>query len=380
MHCPVCQTTLRPVRSRDLEVDVCPHCGGTFFDRGELRETLDAVLTTGEAPDARLQPDRRALAVQRLQEHSRDCPRCAATMTKLNYCYDSNIILDRCPRCEGIWADRGEVLKCAQYRKGDPKLDRMTASMAENARRQQAFRDAAARGSAPMRPTYLGWAWWYLPALIPLGDDEPSRRLPVVTVGLLTVNTVIFVGMVLRLSLEGRIGVFDTFGLIPSRVLSGEQAWGLLTGMFLHAGLFHLFGNMLFLWVFGDNVEDAFGRLRFLGFYLVCGLAAGLAHVVTNMGSELPCVGASGAISGVLGAYLVLYPRASIRTLVLGNLTEVPAYVYIGIWIALQVLYAVSYTAVGVQGGVAWFAHIGGFAAGLTLAWGLRRRALAERG
>ncbi len=382
MRCPVCQAALRAVRGGDLEIDVCPRCGGSFFDRGELKETLNRLLTAGEVPEAPLERERRPVSVQRLQERSRCCPRCTTAMEKFNYCYDSNIILDRCSQCGGIWADRGEVLKCAQYRKGSPKLDRLVVSLAEHARHQEAVRRAAAWGSALMRPAYPGWAWWYLPALIPVRDDQPSQRVPVVTLGLLAVNVFIFAAMALRLSPDTWLDVFGTFGLVPSRILGGEQLWGLVTSMFLHVGLFHIFGNMLFLWIFGDNVEDAFGRLRFLGFYLICGLAAGLAHVLTNVGSELPCVGASGAVSGVLGAYFVFYPKASVHTLVFGTLTEIPAAAYIGIWIAFQVLYAVFYTAVGVQGGVAWFAHIGGFGAGLVLAlaWRHRREALAARG
>jgi len=376
MRCPVCQTALRAVRGGDLEIDVCPRCGGSFFDRGELKETLNRLLTAGEVPEAPVELERRPVLVHRLQERSRDCPRCATAMEKFNYCYDSNIILDRCSRCGGIWADRGEVLRCAQYRKGSPQLDRLAVSLAEHTRHQQALRRAAAQGSVLMRPAYLGWAWWYLPALIPLRDDEPSQRAPVVTLGLLAVNVLVFAGMTLWLSLDTWLGAFGTFGLVPSRVLGGEHLWGFVTSMFLHVGLFHILGNMLFLWIFGDNVEDAFGRLRFLGFYLICGLAAGLAHVLTHVGSELPCVGASGAVSGVLGAYFVLYPRASVHTLVFGTLTEIPAAAYIGIWVAFQVLYAILYTAVGVQGGVAWFAHIGGFATGLALAvvWRYRRQ------
>jgi membrane associated rhomboid family serine protease len=149
---------------------------------------------------------------------------------------------------------------------------------------------------------------------------------------------------------------------------------------------------MLFLWVFGDNVEDAFGRLPFLGFYLMCGIAAGLAYTLLAPLPQLPpglgadgdgwallgalqppCVGASGAISGVLAAYLVFYPRVYIRTLILGSVVEMPAAAYIGIWVAFQVLFAVAYRTLAVESGVAWFAHLGGFAAGLLLALAWRR-------
>ena len=374
MLCPVCQREMRPARHQGLEVDVCPGCGGSFFDRGELKETLDRLLTSGEVPEAPLELGRRATPVRRLREPARQCPRCREPMGKFNYCYDSNIILDRCGGCGGIWADRGEVLRCAQYRKGNPKLDRLGVSLAEYERHQQALRETAARGSILMRPAYLGWLWWYLPALVPLRDDQPSQRLPVVTVGLIAANVAVFAAMVLWVGVEGWGGVFDTFGAVPERIARGEQPWRLLSHMFLHVGLFHLLGNMLFLWIFGDNVEDTFGRWRFLGFYLGSGVVAALVDTLARAGSAVPAVGASGAISGVLGAYFIFYPRASVQTLVFGTLVEIPAVLYIGIWIAMQVLFAVLYSALGVEGGVAWFAHIGGFAAGLAGALVWKRR------
>ena len=125
MRCPVCQRTLRAVRTRELEIDVCPGCGGSFFDRGEFKETLDRLLTGGEVPEAPLELGHQPVALRQLGERQRPCPHCTTPMAKFNYCYDSNIILDRCERCGGIWADGGEVLKCAQYRKGNPKLDKL---------------------------------------------------------------------------------------------------------------------------------------------------------------------------------------------------------------------------------------------------------------
>ena len=138
---------------------------------------------------------------------------------------------------------------------------------------------------------------------------------------------------------------------------------GLFTYMFLHGGLLHLLGNMLFLWIFGDNVEGYLGRMRFLKFYLLCGVLAALAQVVAQPGSSVPMVGASGAIAGVLGAYLVLFPNAKVHTLVLIWVIKAPAWLFLGIWIGSQVLYSIYSTGAG----VAWYAHIGGFIAGAAL-------------
>jgi len=390
MLCPCCQTTLRPVRRGSLEVDVCPKCGGSFFDRGEFKAVLDQLLTSTHVADAPLELKHGPTATRQLAEQFRSCPRCGKPMAKFNYCYDSNIILDRCEQCAGIWADRGEVLKCAQYRKGNPKLDRLAESMADNVRRRQAWQEVAEAG-APL--SQQAFAWYFLPSLVPLGDDNPSERLPVVTIGLIATNVLVMALVMLAygFDLSRWLLLYERFGLVHANVWAG-QFLGLFTYMFLHAGIFHLLGNMLFLWVFGDNVEDAFGRLPFLGFYLICGIAAGLAYTLLAPLPQLPpglgadgdssallaalqppCVGASGAISGVLAAYLVFYPHAYIRTLIFGSVVEIPAAAYIGIWVAFQVLFAVVYRTAGVESGVAWFAHLGGFAAGLLLALAWRR-------
>jgi membrane associated rhomboid family serine protease len=166
---------------------------------------------------------------------------------------------------------------------------------------------------------------------------------------------------------------FQTFGLVPASITGPEPPYySFITSMFLHGGWLHLIGNMLYLWIFGNNVEDAMGPGRFAAFYVLCGIAAAVAQILVNPGSPVPMVGASGAIAGVLGGYLVLYPRARILALVpLGfftQVTEVPAILFLPIWFLLQLLYGVA--ALGVQtqgGGVAFWAHIGGFVAGLIL-------------
>ena len=221
--------------------------------------------------------------------------------------------------------------------------------------------------------------------MIPLRDNIPSRRTPVVTYALIAAN--FFVYILLQPSPETRPGLRFTFawGLVPADLLGGEPrvphpvpvSWTVITSMFLHGGLFHILGNMWYLWLFGDNVEDSTGRGRFLVFYFLCGVAAAAAQVIVSPGSRVPMVGASGAISGVLGGYLLLYPHARILTLVpLGFFTqivEIPAVIVLGFWIVLQVFNGFL-TFTGPGGGVAWFAHIGGFAAGMALVHVLRKR------
>jgi len=217
---------------------------------------------------------------------------------------------------------------------------------------------------------------------IPLKDLNPRRNYPIVNTALILANVVVFI---YQLTLPPH--AFKLFVLanatVPSRfpaALSGhaplEAAFlPVLTSMFLHAGIAHILGNMLFLWIFGDNVEDFYGHLTYLAFYLVCGVGAGLLHVLFNWNSMLPSLGASGAISGVMGAYLILYPRSQILTLVFIFLIPIPAVVILVLWFVMQFVSGVSSLGMGVaSGGVAWWAHVGGFLLGMGITAIVRRR------
>lgn len=206
--------------------------------------------------------------------------------------------------------------------------------------------------------------------MFPIRDHNPSGRIPYVVYALMAANTLIF------LSYAGMLGnpqvvnrLFFDWAMIPARVTHGDGLATLFTSMFLHGGWMHLAGNMLFLWIFGDNLEDEMGHLPFLGFYLASGLGAGLLHVLSVPYSQVPTVGASGAIAGVMGGYLLLFPRARVDILliliVFFRIFSVPAFVMLGVWLALQFLGGVGSDPD--QGGVAYWAHAGGFAVGLVL-------------
>jgi membrane associated rhomboid family serine protease len=201
--------------------------------------------------------------------------------------------------------------------------------------------------------------------MFPLRDSQPSERPPFVTSFLILLNVVAFFYQLSLSEFELNDFMLE-YGTVPARFEWGD----LLTSMFLHGGWMHLIGNMWFLWVFGDNIEDILGHSNYLFFYLLCGLAGGIAHIVLNPGSTVPAIGASGAISGVMGAYLLKYPGSSVTTLVFFILTvEVPALLIIGYWFVTQIFSGLgSLAASGAQqGGTAWFAHIGGFIAGCVL-------------
>src|SRR5512146_2825003 len=206
--------------------------------------------------------------------------------------------------------------------------------------------------------------------MLPLGDDDSTRRtFPIVTYGLIALNVLIFL-----VELGGGDAFITHWSFVPGRFAAnpGTETLTIFSSMFMHAGWIHLLGNMLYLYIFGDNVEDRLGHLRYLLFYLLCGLAASLCHAFFNPASRLPSLGASGAISGVLAAYLFLYPRARILTLVpifLFFTTEVPAFLFIVFWFVMQFFSGTASLSVSTPttGGTAYFAHVGGFVAGIVL-------------
>ena len=209
--------------------------------------------------------------------------------------------------------------------------------------------------------------------MIPLRDVIPSRTTPYITVTIIVVNALVFV-FELRLPLTDRARFIEVYGIVPASVAS----LSLLTSMFLHGGWLHFLGNMLYLWIFGDNVEDRVGHGRFIVFYLTCGLAATLAQVVSNPTSVVPIVGASGAIAGVMGAYFVLFPRSRVLTLlplfIFWELIEVPAILFLGFWFLLQLLSGVGSVGAGQDvSGIAFWAHIAGFATGAVAIFFFRR-------
>jgi len=203
--------------------------------------------------------------------------------------------------------------------------------------------------------------------MFPIGDDNSDRKnFPLVNYGLIALNVLFFF-----VEMSGGDAFVMRWAFVPRRFVADPfaDAPTLFSSMFMHAGWVHLGGNMLYLWIFGDNVEDRFGRIRYLIFYLLCGLAATAAQLFFSLGSSVPNLGASGAIAGVLGAYLLMFPQRRVRVLLYSRITEVPALIVIGLWFVLQLFSGVGSLAGAERtgGGVAYMAHIGGFVAGLVL-------------
>ncbi|MEW6001113.1 MAG: rhomboid family intramembrane serine protease [Nitrospirota bacterium] len=210
--------------------------------------------------------------------------------------------------------------------------------------------------------------------MIPYKDDNPTRTFPFMTVGIITLNTLVFLWEIM--SPSGIEKVTYAYGAIPYYIITFKTdqqpippVLTIFSAMFMHGGFFHIAGNMLYLWIFGNNIEDRLGHLRFVIFYIFCGIISAYAYAITDPHSLIPMIGASGAISGILGAYLLLFPRASVHTIVFFGFfittVKIPAFIVLIFWAVIQFVNGLIGTGVVQKGGVAWFAHIGGFLAGL---------------
>ena len=215
--------------------------------------------------------------------------------------------------------------------------------------------------------------------MLPIGDDDTGRRtVPLVTYVLIALNILFFF-----VEQSGGDAFIGKWAFVPRRFAANPIGGvpTLLTSMFMHAGWLHLGGNMLYLWIFGDNVEDRFGHINFTIFYLLCGLAATFAQLAFSLGSNIPNLGASGAIAGVLGAYILLFPQGRVKVLQGQQVIQVPALIVIGMWIVLQLFSGIGSIAGAAQtGGVAYMAHIGGFLAGFLLTFLFRSRGVQAAG
>ncbi len=214
--------------------------------------------------------------------------------------------------------------------------------------------------------------------MFPIRDHNPSRSTPYVTWALIALNIGIFLSYYPLMADEYQLASFwQEWAMIPESIADGRRTHTLLTSMFLHGGYMHLASNMLFLWIFGDNMEDSFGHIQFLGFYLLAGFAASFVQIASDTASYIPTVGASGAIAGVLGGYLLLFPKAKVDVILIiiifFKIFTLRAWIVLGVWFGLQVFNSLG--TVGSEGGVAYWAHTGGFIAGvlLTLPYWLRQ-------
>lgn len=350
---------------------------GVWFSGGIMQPYLETLAHTPDLPAAPVTLTIKPPQSTEFNAPPRRCPQCGCEMQKINYSYDSNIIMDRCNKCLGIWTDKHEAYQAAIYNKGNPKLDRLAASTAEYVQKKERTKEFMKKVEALNQiydPLYYRDRYgnrkvfiYGFTGVLPLGNDIPKINFPLVVALLLTLNAASLIASVMT---EDIASVCNSMGVIPVHIFEGRNLYTLISHMFCHASLIHLFGNMLILAIFGPHVEDAYTHVRFLLFYLFCGLAAIMGYVAVNPHSSLPCVGASGAIAGVMAAYLVLYPSSRIKLIFWGIVMQLPAWTYLIGWFTVQLLaWALGS---GNDGDIAWFAHIGGFICGVMITFPFR--------
>ncbi len=364
MLCPACSHKLTSMPITSYSIDFCQHCKGMWLDKGELSNLVQEFLQFGEIKKKPFHPYEKTpiTQVEQGDKQIRQCPRCAVAMETFNYAYDSNVLLEKCNPCQGVWADAGEVSKVAEHLKDNPSISAVGESLLALQAETQVLKDFGELGEELTAPVNI----FYIPRIIlPLADDTERIRIPWATCALILLTVVT---SLCALSLFK-----EQTTLLQYLVYVPENFWriGLITSLFMHGSVWHLLGNMFFLWLFGDNVEDQLGHLGSVVFYLCSGIFALLVHSVTTQHSGVPVVGASGAVSGIMGAYFVFYPSARIHTLMISKIVSVPAYIYLGGWFALQLFYACFFQMAGYSN-VAWFAHVGGFLFGCSVAYAWR--------
>jgi membrane associated rhomboid family serine protease len=371
--CPKCLSDMTELEHQGVTIDVCPGCRGIWLDPGELAQLR------GAAEDLPGEVDSIASGTRHLETSTYICPRCQGGFDTFEYAPGTGLYIDRCKDCKGIYLDAGELKKVHTITGRRRLLGLESPAESDRALRETMKRERARHRQRPedrpsdRRSSGAGVYFFQLLTGLPVEVEARRARFPAVTLSLIVICSLVF--LLQLLAPGGAYWLYNTFAFVPERLFYGDPGAipGLFTGMFLHGGLLHLLGNMYFLWVFGDNVEDRMNRGLFIAFYLLCGIAASLIHGAMTLRPEIPTLGASGAISGIMGAYLVLYPRRRMYQIFFFMQFRVSVAFYLLFWLGLQILY----TSMGMAG-VAWFAHIGGFAAGAGGIWLLRQAGMVR--
>ncbi len=333
--CPHCHnSSLVLSQYHGEEVDLCQDCGGLWFEKGELDFSL-----------AQADPERDQVRVEARREPSLAttglrCPDCATPMNRHLLLPGYQVEVEACHRCHGVWLEHDELDAARQASTLELHMGELNAK--------------------------VNWKTWVFQFLskMPVEYNIKPKQLPWMSWLLIVLNMAIFLAGWLDPLLDERL---FAGAMVPAEISGAQQLHTLFTSQFLHGGWMHLLGNMYFLWLTGDNLEDALGPWRFLGIYLLCGVVAGLAQTAMEPGSTMPMIGASGAIAGLFGLYLLWFRKASLSLMIVIYQTKVAPWVFFLVWLAFNVLGMVQG-----QPGVAFMAHIGGFGAGLVLGLALK--------
>lgn len=380
MKCPACNNQLQSTQYKNYILDFCAVCGGIWFDKGELKDTVNSLISDNEVDYQTVKEalNKKPIDLKSEQHLIRQCPKCNGGMKIFNYSYDSNIFIDKCPSCEGVWTDMDEIKQIAKYNKGNPKVDAMGKSVAEaykryleNKLKTEEFMDLGGKFSIGK---FLLWRVSLFP--IPLKDENPIKKIPVVTLSLILFNVIIFLYQLFFVH-EPETYV-RLVGLTPSGAFQSNRLFTFISSMFVHGGFWHILGNMYFLWLFGDNIEDEWGSIKFLLFYLLCGIIGSLTFIGVHPNLNEPAVGASGAISGILGAYIILYPDVEVSAFWLGRIRGISAFGYLLYWVLFQALFGVIEICSKTPSYIAYWDHLGGFFCGVLIAYIVKKKILSR--
>ena len=349
--CPRCAFPLDVVTRDGTQLDHCRRCRGTFLDPGEETQMLGMVVSPAVWAQSSVTED--------LGLSSLKCPEDGTPFTTYAVAFGKQSVeVDVCHECSGMWFDAGEGRKLRDIV--------MEAG-------QSPETDFVAVSDRPGVHAYL----FQLFSGFPMEVWNPRWKYPVCTITLVSTLYIVFALQVFSL-FAGGMGrsqeLVELFGLVPTQVLSGKHLWSLVTHMFLHSGILHILGNSYFLYVFGDNVEDVIGKRHFLFLYFTSGITGAIFQMLSQTRSAIPMIGASGAVAGLLGAYLILFPRVKLYVVMFFARLRLGVTWYLGLWVAFNVLMALA----GAQK-VAWMAHIGGFIAGALIAFRYRVKPLIQQ-
>ncbi len=334
--CPRCTFPLTPYHHEGAELDHCERCDGSFLDHGVSAQTY--------GPEMNPEFWKQSFVTKIPQKSKLLCPRCRdpldAYILKLD---ESDLEIDDCAACHGIWFDKDEGFHLRKL-------------MQDSVLHAETMTDR--------KGTVKGYIFQFL-TQFPVEVWNPVRHRPWIVYSLLASLFAIFLLQIVQIDFF--LAHYRELMMVPADIIEGKHLWTVITAGFLHGGWMHLFGNLWMLWIFGDNVEDRLRKRHFVLLYMAALIVGNLAHLGTNWGSEAPLLGASGAISGLMGAYLVLFPRVKVWVMIIIIRVKLSVIWYFAIWIGLQVLMA----SLGSEG-VAWFAHLGGFACGAGYAYWIK--------
>ena len=371
MNCPACKSALTENYYHGILVDKCNSCQGIWFDHGEIKPYLTHIIKDRpELPEDRLDSQREVVPQNKIYQELKYCPRCQVSMKAINYAYDSNVILDRCPSCKGLWADGGEVLRLATHAKGNPMMGKLAGAIVEAIKDSQDIRDL---GTAARE---MGGAAVLLPQLVLRSDREEGGSLPPVTILFILANVII---LLLVSTMNNPETLLKYCTVVPAHIKTGSGLLGLLGANFLHANWGHLLGNMVFLWAFGQGLEKSLGQLWLIILYLGTGVLTMGLHALRDISSTTPVMGANGAIVGLIGAYLLLHRRGVLTIPLIKQAILVLAHIYLTIWLGMQVAFNFAFLAQASKGGMVWYAHLAGLGIGLV-AGAIFRRSRSNEG